>query len=102
MAGAVSPPFPVRPISHEEPELRNAIAKIHHRVADLLRSPPAVGVVVAPSRRTNRLLTSRTLMGSRSDPVSCWAARPRNGAARFGSKGFPRRCAVPSCLVAAG
>ena len=32
------------PISDEEPELSDAIAKIHHHVADLLRSPPAVRV----------------------------------------------------------
>jgi hypothetical protein len=32
------------PISDEEPELSDAIAKIHHQIADLLRSPPAVRV----------------------------------------------------------
>ena len=31
-------------ISDEEPELREAIAKIHHQVADLLGSPPAVRI----------------------------------------------------------
>jgi hypothetical protein len=32
------------PISDEKLELRDAIAKIHHQVADLLRGPPAVRV----------------------------------------------------------
>jgi hypothetical protein len=32
------------PISHEEPELREAIAKIHHQIADLLGSPSTVRV----------------------------------------------------------
>jgi hypothetical protein len=32
------------PISEEEPELTDAIAKIHHQIADLLRSPPAVRI----------------------------------------------------------
>src|SRR5262249_36315249 len=31
-------------ISDEEPELREAIAKIHHQVADLLGGPPAVRI----------------------------------------------------------
>jgi hypothetical protein len=32
------------PISDEKLELRDAIAKIHHQIADLLRRPPAVRV----------------------------------------------------------
>ena len=32
------------PISDEEPELSDAITKIHHQIADLLRSPPAIRV----------------------------------------------------------
>ena len=32
------------PISDEKPELREAVAQIHHQVADLLRRPPAVRV----------------------------------------------------------
>ena len=49
------------PISHEKPELGDAITKIHHQSAHLLRRPPAVGgLVVAPSRCTNRLATSST------------------------------------------
>jgi hypothetical protein len=31
------------PISNKKPELGEAIAKIHHQIADLLRRPPAVG-----------------------------------------------------------
>jgi hypothetical protein len=49
-----------------------------------------------------RVAIFRPLMGSRSDPVSSWAAAPRNNVARFGSRGSPRRCGVPSCPVAAG
>jgi hypothetical protein len=32
------------PISHEKPELGEAITKIHHQIAHLLRRPPAVRV----------------------------------------------------------
>src|SRR5262249_28871298 len=32
------------PISDEEPELTDAIIKIHHQIADLLRRPPAIRV----------------------------------------------------------
>jgi hypothetical protein len=31
-------------VADEEPELGDAIVKIHHQVADLLGGPPAVGV----------------------------------------------------------
>ncbi len=44
------------PISDEEPELTDAIAKIHHQIADLLRSPPAV--VDACTRRNCRQVAS--------------------------------------------
>ena len=47
------------PIWDEEPELGDAIAKIHHQSAGLLRSPPS-GLLVAPSRCTDRLPTSST------------------------------------------
>lgn len=30
------------PVSDQEPELGDALAEIHHQVADLLGSPPAV------------------------------------------------------------
>ncbi len=46
------------PVANEDPELGDAIAEIHDEVADLLGGPS--GFVVALSRCTDRLATSRT------------------------------------------
>ena len=48
------------PVANEDPELGHAIAQIHHEVADLLGSPPAIGAGGLPNRCTDRLATSRT------------------------------------------
>jgi hypothetical protein len=48
------------PVSDEDPELGEAIAKIHHQGTDLLGGPSAVGVGGRASRCPDRLGTSRT------------------------------------------
>jgi hypothetical protein len=47
-------------ISDEKPELGDAIAKIHHQIADLLGGPPPVRVRGRTSKGTDRLPTSST------------------------------------------
>jgi hypothetical protein len=91
------------PISDEEPELRDAISKVYHQVADLLRVHWPSGFVVAPSRCTDLLPTSSTNSTEirwRVTAQSRWKNR-RPASSRPGHAGTAARsCRCPGPVLA--
>jgi putative transposase len=80
------------PISAEEPELRDAIATIHHQVADLLDSPPAVGVGGGSRAcQLHRIVTPGTILRWHRDLIKHhWIQPRRHTAGRRTAPGLRR------------